>query len=157
LRKIDTQGADAAEQEQERGQGDQYQIDDGYEDVVRDHAYGARSYFDQDSSEEEEEEEKEEDVEMERLSRQQEDDYDDDNREQQTSACCNVPLALEAPTTSASAPSTFRPKMQQCRPLCCIEEKPFTKPSAEMWEKVIASWDLALGTCVNSSTTNDIY
>lgn len=147
LRKINVQGVDAVEQEQR----DEYGVDDGYEHDVRDNGYGGRSYLDQDITEEEEE-----DLEMERLTGQQgyKYDYDCDSSEQQASTRCNIPLALEASTFSAS---TFNLKKQQCRPLCSFDEKPPTKLSAEMWEKVATSWDLAIGTCVSSSTTNDIF
>ncbi|KAF9136671.1 hypothetical protein BG015_003056 [Linnemannia schmuckeri] len=109
--------------------------DDGYEGGY------AESYFFSDSAEEEEE-----GPEKKELAWQQ---NDDDDFEQQASALCNNPNVPETPT-----PSIFKRKP--------INQKSLTQPSAdmdmEMWERLAASWDLGLGTCVSSSSTSsEIY
>ncbi|KAF9275224.1 hypothetical protein BGZ88_002463 [Linnemannia elongata] len=131
------QRENAVEQEQEKEY--EYGVDDQY----------AESYLDTDSSEEEEE-----DLEMEEHVWQQ---YDDDTFEQRATARYNNPTSPSTPT-----PSTGKPKRQYQYHSTSIGHIPLTKPSMDMemdmWERVAASWDLSLGTCVSSSSTSgDIY
>lgn len=133
---------DAVEQEYEYG------VAKEYEDGMHEDEY-AESYLDMDSAEEEEE-----DFEMEEHVWQQ---YDDDTFEQRATARYNN---LTSPLTSA--PSTVKPKRQYQYRSLSIDHKPLTRPSVDMdtgkWERVAASWDLGLGTCVSSSSTSsDIY
>ncbi|OAQ32987.1 hypothetical protein K457DRAFT_122712 [Linnemannia elongata AG-77] len=131
------QRENAVEQEQEREY--EYGVDDQC----------AERYLDTDSSEEEEE-----DLEMEEHVWQQ---YDDDTFEQRATARYNNPTSPSTPT-----PSTRKPKRQYQYHSTSIGHIPLTKPSMDMemdmWERVAASWDLSLGTCVSSSSTSgDIY
>ncbi|KAF9128728.1 hypothetical protein BGX30_014217 [Mortierella sp. GBA39] len=137
---------DAVEQEQEKAY--EYGVGDEYEDGVYEDEY-AESCLDTDSAEEEEE-----DIEMEEHIWQQ---YDDDTFEQRATARYNNPTSPSTP-----APSTVKPKRQYQYRSLSIDHKPLIKPSADMdmdmWERVAASWDLGLGTCVSSSSTRgDIY
>ncbi|KAG0078052.1 hypothetical protein BGZ90_006026 [Linnemannia elongata] len=131
------QRENAVEQEQEKEY--EYGVDDQY----------AESYLDTDSSEEEEE-----DLEMEEYVWQQ---CDDDIFEQRATARYNNPTSPSTPT-----PSTGKPKRQYQYHSTSIGHVPLTKPlvdmEMDMWERVAASWDLSLGTCVSSSSTSgDIY
>ncbi|KAF9547227.1 hypothetical protein EC957_008737 [Mortierella hygrophila] len=129
---------DAVEQEQEKEY--EYGVGDEYEDGVYKDEY-AKSYLDMDSAEE-------------RDVWQQ---PDDDILERRAAVRYNK---FTSPSTPA--PSTVKPKRQYQYRSLSINHKPLTKPSVDMdmdmWERVAASWDLGLGTCVSSSSTKgDIY
>ncbi|KAF8927801.1 hypothetical protein BGZ47_001950 [Haplosporangium gracile] len=126
----------------------EYDVEDGYEDDDDDdddddgYENGCtESYVYSYSAEGEKE-----DAEKEELTWQQ---YDDDDFEQQASALYSNSITPETPT----------PSISKLKP---INQKSLTRASADMdmdmWERLAASWDLSLGTCVSSSSTSsEIY